>query len=75
MFPVESHVSDEPGDPGLHAALLALKESQRVCVVLVHVYDWTYEQTAAVLGISSAAVRNHLHRGLRRLRHELEDQR
>jgi RNA polymerase sigma factor (sigma-70 family) len=75
MFPVESHASDDTGDPGLHDALLKLKESQRVCVVLVHVYDWTYEQTAAVLGISLAAVRNHLHRGLRRLRHELEDQR
>ena len=41
--------------------------------MLVHVYDWTYEQTAAVLGISLAAVRNHLNRGLRQLRHELED--
>ena len=75
LFPVESHTADAPGDPGLQAALLKLKEAQRVCVVLVHVYDWTYEQTAAVLGISSAAVRNHLHRGLRRLRIELEDQR
>lgn len=72
MFPVEPP-SDDPGDPGLHAALLNLRESQRVCVVLVHVYDWTYEQTAAVLGISLAAVRNHLNRGLRQLRHELED--
>ena len=73
-LPVESHVPEEPGDPGLHAALVRLKESQRVCVVMVHVYDWTYEQTAAVLGISLAAVRNHLHRGLRQLRHELEGQ-
>jgi RNA polymerase sigma factor (sigma-70 family) len=73
-LPAESHVPEEPGDPGLHAALVRLKESQRVCVVMVHVYDWTYEQTAAVLGISLAAVRNHLHRGLRQLRRELEGQ-
>jgi RNA polymerase sigma-70 factor (ECF subfamily) len=73
-LPVETRVPEEPGDPGLHTALARLKQSQRVCVVLVHVYDWTYEQTAAALGISAAAVRNHLHRGLRQLRHELEDQ-
>ena len=74
-FPIETRRPDEPGDPGLHTALELLKESQRACVVLVHVYDWTYEQTATALGISAAAVRNHLHRGLRRLREELEDQR
>ena len=74
-LPEETRAADDPGDPGLHAALARLKESQRACVVLVHVYDWTYEQTASTLGISLAAVRNHVHRGLRQLRHELEDQR
>jgi RNA polymerase sigma factor (sigma-70 family) len=74
LLPLETRRPEEPGDPGLHVALARLKEPQRACIVLVHVYDWTYEQTAAALGISAAAVRNHLHRGLRQLRNELEDQ-
>jgi RNA polymerase sigma-70 factor (ECF subfamily) len=74
-FPPETSAPAGIGEPGLPAALAALKPVPRTCVVLVHVYDWTYEETAAVLGISTGAVRNHLHRGLRVLRSELGDER
>lgn len=71
-LPVERARPDEPSDPGLHVALGRLTEPQRICVVLVKVHDWTYEQTASVTGMSVAAVTNHVHRGLGRLRKELE---
>ena len=70
-LPVERRGSEEPSDPGLHTALATLSGPQRVCVVLVHVYDWTYQQTADVTGYSVAAVTNHVHRGLGKLRRAL----
>jgi RNA polymerase sigma factor (sigma-70 family) len=70
-LPFERTRPDEPSDPGLHTALATLTPPQRVCVVLVHVYDWTYDQTAEVTGYSVAAVTNHVHRGLRGLRRAL----
>ena len=72
VLPVERSRSEEPSDPGLHQALSRLSSSQRTCVVLVHVYDWTYQQTATATGLSVAAVTNHVHRGLLRLRKDLE---
>jgi RNA polymerase sigma factor (sigma-70 family) len=71
VLPRESGRVGDSLDPGLHRALEGLSERQRVCVVLVHVYDWTYRQVAEALGISEAAVTNHVHRGLRRLRRVL----
>jgi DNA-directed RNA polymerase specialized sigma24 family protein len=41
-------------------------------VVLVHVYDWTYQQTADALNLPVSSVRNHVHRGLVALRKALE---
>lgn len=64
---------NEPVDAGLHRALARLPQVQRTCVVLVHVYDWTYRDTADALGVPVSTVRNHLHRGLGRLRTFLED--
>ena len=64
----------ESVEPRLPTVLAALKPLQRTCIVLVHVYNWTYEETAGAIGISTGAVRNHLHRGLRRLRTELKDE-
>lgn len=72
-LPVERSQADEPLDPGLHHALARLSDAQRVCIVLVHVHDWTYEQAANATGMPVTAVTNHLHRGLRRLRKELRD--
>ena len=55
-------------------SLGALKPLQRTCVVLVHAHGWTYADVAEVLGISIAAVTNHVHRGMRQLRREFGEQ-
>jgi DNA-directed RNA polymerase specialized sigma24 family protein len=62
--PVHDH------DISLPRSLVCL--SQRVSVVMVHGYGSTYQEVADLLGISVAAVTNHVHRGLRRLRELLE---
>jgi len=59
-------------DHDLGAALARLTAAQRSAVVLVHVYGHTYAEVAETLGITEAAGRNHVHRGLRRLRALLE---
>jgi len=52
----------------LHDLLSSLTENQRVCVLLVHAYGWTYSEVARVLEVSTAAVGNHVTRGLTSLR-------
>ena len=59
-------------EPGLRVALLSLSEMQRTVVFLVEAWDWTQAEAAALLGISPSTVRNHLQRGMERLRRELE---
>jgi DNA-directed RNA polymerase specialized sigma24 family protein len=58
-------------EPGLPAALSKLSRRQRVAVVLVHAHGWTHDEAAEVLGVSVSTLRNHLRRGLERLRAEL----
>ena len=55
-------------DPGLPAALVRLSRQQRVAVVLVHAYGWTYEEAATAMHVSVSTLRNHLSRGTARLR-------
>lgn len=57
-----------PFDDALFAALKRLTEAQRVSVVMVHMYGFSYRDVADVLDVSEAAVTNHVHRGLARLR-------
>lgn len=71
-FPIEHAQRPEPLDPELGSALGRLSRHQRSCVVLVHVYDWTYQQTADALNLPVSSVRNHVHRGLVALRKALE---
>jgi DNA-directed RNA polymerase specialized sigma24 family protein len=40
---------------------------------MVHCYGYRYRDVAEVLGVSDAAVTNHVHRGLARLRTLLGD--
>jgi RNA polymerase sigma factor (sigma-70 family) len=54
-------------------ALARLKPDQRVAVLMVHGYSFTYREVAELLGVSEAAVTNHVHRGLNRLRSILEE--
>ena len=67
---VEPPFSDdaEPFDGDVFAALAGLRHDQRVAVVLVHCYAYSYREVALLLGASEAAVTNHVHRGLARLR-------
>lgn len=56
----------------MHDLLAALTENQRVCVLLVHAHGWTYQEVAQTLDMSTAAVGNHVTRGLARLRGQIE---
>lgn len=71
-FPAEHQPTSTSLDIDLGAALGSLTRPQRQCVVLVHVYDWTYQQTADALNLPVSSVRNHLHRGVNALRKALE---
>lgn len=58
-------------DPSLHDLLqhlAGLKDDQRVSVLLVHAFGWTYAEVAELLGVTRSAVNHHVHRGLAQLR-------
>jgi RNA polymerase sigma-70 factor (ECF subfamily) len=55
-------------EPALPAAVARLSDRQRVAVVLINAFDWTYEEVADLLGVSPSTVQNHLERGMHRLR-------
>ncbi len=57
-----------PLDDELFAALGRLRHDERVAVLLVHAYAYSYREVAELVGVSEAAITNHVHRGLRRLR-------
>jgi DNA-directed RNA polymerase specialized sigma24 family protein len=59
--------------PELAPALMRLSEQQRAAVVLVHGYAMSLREAADTLGIAVSTLREHLERGMTRLRHELED--
>jgi DNA-directed RNA polymerase specialized sigma24 family protein len=73
-FPVEHSLPGAHIEPGLGAALSRLSDDQRVAVILVHSYGWTYAEAAEALGTPISTFRNHLHRGMTRLRTLLEIQ-
>jgi RNA polymerase sigma factor (sigma-70 family) len=58
-------------EPRLASALSSLSERQRVAVLLVHAHGWTLEAAAEVVGVSTSTLRNHLARGLAKLRDQL----
>ena len=53
-------------------ALRQLQPDQRAAVVLVKSHGYSYREAADLLGVSEAAVTNHVHRGLIRLRTIME---
>ena len=59
-------------EPGLADALDHLSEMQRQVVYLVEGFGWGLTDVARILDISVSTVRNHLARGLERLRAELK---
>jgi len=66
----EAEGADLPGD--VFAELARLRHEQRVSVLLVHGYRFTYREVADLLDTTEAAVTNHVHRGLAKLRRRLE---
>lgn len=69
---VEGLVEDREIEPGLLPALERLSDQQRTVVVLVHAFGWRQTEVAEWLEISVSTAREHLARGLRRLRDDLE---
>jgi DNA-directed RNA polymerase specialized sigma24 family protein len=59
-------------EPQLVHALRLLPESQRTAVWLVHACDWRYAEVADAMSISVSMVGNHVSRGLKALRRQLE---
>jgi RNA polymerase sigma factor (sigma-70 family) len=75
----EIHFPSEPKDddtaresPLLDEALGRLHPRQRAVVMLVHAHGYSYIEVADTLGVSVATVRNQLHRGMKRLREEMD---
>jgi DNA-directed RNA polymerase specialized sigma24 family protein len=58
-------------EPRLSGALQQMTERQRVAVVLIHGFEWTFVEVASLLGISVPSVQRHLERGLAKLRASL----
>jgi len=58
-------------EPGLSDALAGLSERQRAAVVLVHGFEWTMAEVARVWGVSFSTVKEHVDKGLGRLRRDL----
>jgi RNA polymerase sigma-70 factor (ECF subfamily) len=58
-------------EPALAASLRALSPQQRAAVLLVHGWDYTLVEAAAALGCGVSSLRNHLARGLDRVRRDL----
>ena len=59
-------------EPALGRALAGLSERQRVAVVLVHGYGWTFQEVADLVGLKATTVQTHLERGLAGVRSVLE---
>ena len=73
LFPAEATDRDLPlPDDGLHVALTKLTRDQRCAVMLVHAHGYRYAEAAALLDIPVSTLKNHLNRGLARLRQLLE---
>jgi DNA-directed RNA polymerase specialized sigma24 family protein len=60
------------GEPSLPAALSRLTDAQRAAVLLVHAHAYSYAEAAELLDIPVTTLRNHIHRGMTRLRALLE---
>jgi DNA-directed RNA polymerase specialized sigma24 family protein len=59
-------------EPRLVPALMALPQTQRTAVWLVHACQWRYSEVAEALGTSVSMVGNHVSRALAHLREHLE---
>jgi RNA polymerase sigma factor (sigma-70 family) len=58
-------------EPALPWALSQLSDRQRTAVLLVHGWGYSQTESAKILGVSESTLRNHVSRGVDRLRHLL----
>jgi RNA polymerase sigma factor (sigma-70 family) len=58
-------------EPGLQAALAALSDRQRAVVMLVHGAEWNLGEVAELLDLNRGSVKQHLDRGMEKLRFSL----
>ena len=72
LLPVAERSELPEVEPQLIEALNQLSEMQRQVVYLVEGFGWGLTDVGRILGISVSTVRNHLARGLERLRSELK---
>ena len=70
-LPPPSEVGVPDIEPTLIPALLALPETQRTAVWLVHACGWSYADAAAALETSPSMIGNHVTRAMAKLRVEL----
>lgn len=69
---VDSTSHREPWiEPELERALQSLSERERTCVVLVHGFEWTLSEVAALLTVSKGSVQRYVERGVHKLRNGL----
>lgn len=71
VLPPAPHRSLPEVEPELPQALALLSQRQRTAVLLVHSFGWTHEEVAELMEVSVSTVRNHLRRGMDRLRKAL----
>lgn len=72
VLPSPTDVGLPDVEPDLVPAMLALPETQRTAVWLVHACGWSYAEVAEATGSSVSMVGNHVSRGMQRLRRRLE---
>lgn len=58
-------------EPGLPDALAALTHKQRAAVTLVHGFGWTPTEVSRLWQVSATTVREHIEKGMARLRKHL----
>jgi DNA-directed RNA polymerase specialized sigma24 family protein len=74
VFPPAMQMSTEIPwvEPGLPGALAHLAEMQRVTVMLIHGFEWTYAEVAEHLGVAMGTVQTHVERAMAKLRTDLK---
>jgi RNA polymerase sigma-70 factor (ECF subfamily) len=71
QLPPPPSYSDPLVEPALPVALARLSGRQRTAVILVHGFEWTHHEVSDLMGVSVSTVRNHLRRGMDKLRHAI----
>jgi DNA-directed RNA polymerase specialized sigma24 family protein len=71
-LPLPASVGLPDIEPRLVPALMALPQTQRTAVWLVHACQWRYSEVAEAMGTSVSMVGNHVSRALAQLREHLE---